>query len=104
MVLFTWEHDYTRLDGPAVRQFEHVFLARGPRREPVGDLADSHALDGILRWRWWPLDELARADEPLWPPQLPSLLSRLQVEGPPAEPVELGYVGNEGLKVRHLGA
>jgi hypothetical protein len=26
--------------------------------------------------RWWPLDELARCDEPVWPNELPTLVRR----------------------------
>lgn len=91
-VLCLWEHDFTRAGVP-VRQHEHIFLAHAPRRDPVGDLAASHAEDGILRWRWWSPEELADAGEPLWPPQLPELLADLRRNGPPATPVDLGFVG-----------
>ncbi|MFE9999620.1 NUDIX domain-containing protein [Streptomyces avermitilis] len=33
--LCTWEHDFTRAGVP-VRQLEHIYVARGPRRDPVG--------------------------------------------------------------------
>ncbi|MGA5699994.1 NUDIX hydrolase [Peterkaempfera bronchialis] len=90
-VWFSWEHDYTRAGVP-VRQYEQVFLAQGPRRDPVGDLAAAHAEDGILRGRWWTPADLAGDTEPLWPPQLPALLARLRDEGPPSAPVDLGHV------------
>ncbi|MFF3289674.1 NUDIX hydrolase [Streptomyces sp. NPDC003023] len=91
-LLCTWEHDFTRAGVP-VRQHEHIYLARGPRREPTGDVAAAHAEDRILRRRWWTPDELAGAAEALWPPQLPSLLAGLP-EGRllPPEPVNLGFV------------
>ncbi|MFC8370399.1 NUDIX hydrolase [Streptomyces sp. NPDC057239] len=92
-VLCLWEHDFTRAGVP-VRQSEHVFLARGPRRDLTGDLAAAHAEDRILRWRWWSPEELAGDTEPLWPPQLPELLARVRRDGPPVEPVDLGYVKN----------
>jgi 8-oxo-dGTP pyrophosphatase MutT (NUDIX family) len=41
------EHDFTR-NGVPVRQHEHIFLAHGPHRDPVGDLTGSHAADKIL--------------------------------------------------------
>ncbi|WP_107081826.1 NUDIX hydrolase [Streptomyces sp. SBT349] len=75
-LLCTWQHDYTR-DGIPVRQHEHAFAARGPRREPVGDLLAAHAADRILGWRWWPREELRTMAEALRPPQLPALLDRL---------------------------
>ncbi|MGW7293515.1 NUDIX domain-containing protein [Streptomyces xiamenensis] len=84
-LLCTWEHDFTRAGVP-VRQHEHIWLAAGPRREPIGDLTAAHAQDAILRWRWWTPRELAGATEALWPPQLPAWLGR-----PPAG-IDLGYV------------
>ncbi|WP_052850210.1 NUDIX hydrolase [Streptomyces avicenniae] len=92
--LFLWEHDYTREDVP-VRQRERVYLAYGPRRDPLGDLTAAHEADGILRWRWWSPAELAAADEALWPPQLPALLDGLRRDGLPAVPVDLGFVPND---------
>ncbi|TDC26667.1 NUDIX domain-containing protein [Streptomyces sp. 8K308] len=87
-VLCTWIHDFTRAGVP-VRQHEVIFLAHGPRREPIGDLTASHAGDGILAWRWWsPTDLSDPAAEPVWPPRLRQLLA----EGPPRPPVDLGYV------------
>ncbi|MEV1012074.1 NUDIX domain-containing protein [Streptomyces sp. NPDC049881] len=91
--LCLWEHDYTRAGVP-VRQRERIYLAYGPRREPVGDLTAAHAEDGILRWRWWSPAELAVADEALWPPQLPQVLDALRADGPPAVPADFGYVPN----------
>ncbi|MFE5396295.1 GNAT family N-acetyltransferase [Streptomyces sp. NPDC056568] len=74
-LLCTWEHDFTHLSVGPVRQHEHVYVARGPRREPTGPgLAAAHAADGILTWRWWTRKELAGASEPLWPPDLARLL------------------------------
>ncbi|MFD4950095.1 MULTISPECIES: hypothetical protein [unclassified Streptomyces] len=78
--------------GVPVRQHEHVFLAHGPRRDPVGDLAAAHAADKILRWRWWSPEELSGDTEPLWPPQLPELLADVRGRGAPVRPVDLGYV------------
>ncbi|MGW3656120.1 NUDIX hydrolase [Streptomyces sp. NPDC005151] len=92
-VLCLWEHDFTRAGVP-VRQHEYIFLAHGPRRDPVGDLAASHAADKILRWRWWSPDDLSGDSEPLWPPQLPELLADVRKDGAPATPIDLGYVRN----------
>jgi ADP-ribose pyrophosphatase YjhB (NUDIX family) len=85
-LLCTWEHDYTR-SGVPVRQHEHIFLGRGPRREPAGDLTAAHEEDGILAWRWWTPGELAGGGEAVWPPQLPGLLAASA-----GRPVHLGYV------------
>ncbi|MFJ2832818.1 GNAT family N-acetyltransferase [Streptomyces sp. NPDC087263] len=76
-LLCAWEHDFTRAGVP-VRQNDHIYVARGPRRDPVGDhLGVSHTEEGILGWRWWTPQELAASPEPLWPPRLPSLLAEL---------------------------
>lgn len=91
-LLFTWKHDYCRLGVP-VRQHEHVFVARGPLRDPIGDLTIAHAEDGIVRWRWWPLEELPACPEKLLPPQLPDLVtSVLRADPHMPEPMDLGYV------------
>jgi 8-oxo-dGTP pyrophosphatase MutT (NUDIX family) len=88
--LWRWEHDYTR-NGVPVRQLERVFCGSGPHRQPTGDLSSAHEEDGILRWRWWSPADLDVAAEPLWPPQLPDLLSELRRDGAPAVPIDLGY-------------
>ncbi|MEU3983031.1 bifunctional GNAT family N-acetyltransferase/NUDIX hydrolase [Streptomyces sp. NPDC026672] len=73
-LLCTWEHDFTHGSTP-VHQHEHVYVTRGPRREPTGpQLAAAHAADGILTWRWWTRAELAAEAEPVWPPDLARLL------------------------------
>ncbi|MFI8948097.1 GNAT family N-acetyltransferase [Streptomyces sp. NPDC053750] len=85
-LLCTWEHDFTHLTVGPVRQHEHIYVARGPRREPTGPhLAAAHAADGILTWRWWTRKELAEAPEPLWPPDLARLLDAFEAPGAPGE-------------------
>jgi ADP-ribose pyrophosphatase YjhB (NUDIX family) len=93
--LCRWEHDYTR-DGVPVRQTEAIFLAEGPRRDPQGDLTESHQLDGILATRWWTPGALADSQALFWPPNLPELVARVRTEGAPVEPVELGYTADPG--------
>ncbi|QFR02704.1 GNAT family N-acetyltransferase [Streptomyces phaeolivaceus] len=74
--LCSWEHDFTRAD-ILVRQYDHIYAARGPRREPVGGLLTAaRAAEGILTWRWWtPADLADPTAEPVWPPELPRLLA-----------------------------
>ena len=94
-LLCTWEHDFCR-QGVPVRQHEHIYLARGPRREPTDEVAAMHRADQILGWRWWTPAELTATTEALWPPQLPVLLSRLRAaDGDTLPPVDFGYVPNE---------
>lgn len=91
--LCTWSHDYTR-DGVPVRQSETIFLASGPRRDLEGDLRESHRVDGILAVRWWTPNALAESKAVFWPPNLPELVARARREGPPAQPLDLGYTEN----------
>lgn len=88
-----WSHDYTR-DGVPVRQTETHYLAAGPRRDPSGDLRESHALDGILATRWWTPGALDESHAVFWPPALPQLVARIRREGAPDELVDYGYVPN----------
>ncbi|WP_443046717.1 GNAT family N-acetyltransferase [Streptomyces sp. DSM 40750] len=79
--LCDWEHDFTRADIP-VRQHDHIYVTRGPRREPVGGLlAAARAEEGILAWRWWTRQELTEAEEAVWPPALPQLLTEFEGSG-----------------------
>ncbi|BFV59260.1 hypothetical protein KCMC57_up43640 [Kitasatospora sp. CMC57] len=98
-LLCTWEHDFT-WHGTPVRQSEHIYLGRGPRRGPVGDVSEMHLADGILDWRWWTPEELASsAADPFWPPTLPELLAAVRSDWlagrGPETPVHLGYVPNQ---------
>ncbi|MFE0807122.1 GNAT family N-acetyltransferase [Streptomyces sp. NPDC058848] len=91
-LLCTWEHDFTHLSVGPVRQYEHIYVTRGPRREPTGPhLAASHAQDGILTWKWWTREDLAGSPDPLWPPDLARLLDAFEaseVSEPPEVPGE----------------
>ncbi|WP_326581799.1 bifunctional GNAT family N-acetyltransferase/NUDIX hydrolase [Streptomyces sp. NBC_00481] len=96
--LCTWSHDFTRADAP-VRQHDDIYVARGPRREPVGGLlAASRAEEGILAWRWWTRAELVAQAEPVWPPELARLLAEFEAaaeaENPPAPPADLTEAEN----------
>jgi len=91
--LWRWEHDYTR-SGVPTRQSEVIFQGAGPLRDPIGDLTESYALDGIKTTHWWTPAELAASTELFWPPRLSDLLAELREDGPPAVPVDLGYVPN----------
>jgi ADP-ribose pyrophosphatase YjhB (NUDIX family)/GNAT superfamily N-acetyltransferase len=78
-LLCVWEHDFP-YHGVPVRQYEHVYLARAPRRDLTGDLAGAHAADAILAWRWWTLEELAATEETVWPPRLARLVADATAE------------------------
>ena len=82
-LLCTWEHDFTRAGVP-VRQHEHIYVARGPHREPNSRSAAARAEEGILAWRWRSPQELAASGDAVWPPQLARLLVELESPGPSA--------------------
>ncbi|WP_018548390.1 bifunctional GNAT family N-acetyltransferase/NUDIX hydrolase [Streptomyces sp. LaPpAH-108] len=73
-LLGTWEHDFTRAGIP-VRQHEHLYLTHGPHRTPTAPALAAHTTEGILAWHWWNITELTKCDEPVWPPDLHTLLS-----------------------------
>ncbi len=79
-LLCTWVHDFTH-QGVPTRQYENVYVAYGPLRDPVPESPGQH-------WRWLSLAELDAVREPVWPPQLADLL---RVDR--REPVHLGFVG-----------
>jgi ADP-ribose pyrophosphatase YjhB (NUDIX family) len=91
--LCRWEHDYTRAGVPT-RQTEAIYLAEGPRREVEGDLTESHQLDGIMATRWWTPGALEESQALFWPANLPELVARVRRQGPPEQPIELGYTPN----------
>jgi 8-oxo-dGTP pyrophosphatase MutT (NUDIX family) len=90
-LLWRWQHHFTRFGRPTCQR-EHIYLGRGPVRDPVGDLTRSHAADEILEWRWWSKADLWTTDVPLWPPQLSQLLHQLPRSGPPVAPLDLGDI------------
>ncbi|MFJ3792120.1 NUDIX hydrolase [Kitasatospora sp. NPDC090091] len=97
-LLCTWEHDFT-WHGIRVRQHEHIYLASGPHRGPVGDVSAVHTADLILDWRWWTPSDLADPDaDALWPPRLPELLADVRdgwlSDRREPVPVHLGYIPN----------
>ena len=69
-------------DGHLVRQHERLYLARTdrPRREITGVEA-MHASDGIAAWRWWTLEEIDTAAEPVWPDGLAGIVRAALTDG-----------------------
>lgn len=61
--------------GQMVRQHERLYLARThqPRR-PITGVDAMHAADGIAAWRWWTLEEIDSAAEPVWPDGLADIV------------------------------
>jgi len=95
--LWTWEHDFA-FDGRPVRQRETYFLAR------TDDLTlpaqDPDPVDGILTRRWSSLEELDRAPEPVWPPDLTTRLADVMNPSAWADPPFARASGRSGCRIR----
>jgi ADP-ribose pyrophosphatase YjhB (NUDIX family) len=48
------------------------------------------AIENVLSWDWWTLEEIDASDEAIWPSELGSLVRSLLAGGPPAEPIPIG--------------
>jgi len=65
-------------DGRWYRQEQEFFAVRvGPEARVHTAGFDAEELRSIDGYRWWSVDELAAADEPIYPPDLPDLLRRV---------------------------
>ncbi len=83
-----WRRARFTFRGLTLEQTERWFLARiaalDPPDTPSGDA-------GTRGMRWWTLSELAATSEQLAPARFADELARLLRDGPPAEPVDVGY-------------
>jgi 8-oxo-dGTP pyrophosphatase MutT (NUDIX family) len=84
-------HDVFEWRGVLLEVQERWYLTRVP---DVFDLDiggwTPEEREDIIDHRWWSLDELATATEPLVPRALATLVRELLRDGAPAEPVEVG--------------
>jgi TDG/mug DNA glycosylase family protein len=72
-------------------QRERVYLVHAPALEPAPELTwDELREEGMTGVRWWTLDELAATEERFTPRRLPDLIRDLLVQGPPADPLDVG--------------
>ena len=72
-------------------QVERYYLLRVPAFEPTPGLtwAELNA-EYVTAVRWWSQDELEATDAEFAPRHLPRLVRELILEGPPAEPLDVG--------------
>jgi hypothetical protein len=84
--VFTWR-------GVQLGQRERLwFLARVSRFEPSSDaMTETEKLD-LKECRWWTLQELEAAAEPLTPRELAARLWSLLADGPPRHPIQIGII------------
>ena len=72
-------------------QTERLYLVRTSSFEPAPGLSwEALRREGMNAVRWWTLDELEAAETLFSPRRLPLLLRRLILDGPPAEPIDVG--------------
>jgi 8-oxo-dGTP pyrophosphatase MutT (NUDIX family) len=72
-------------------QTERFYLVRTPAFEPASRLSWEQLRDeGMTAVRWWEPDELEAAETLFAPRRLPALVRELVVNGPPAEPLDVG--------------
>lgn len=84
---WVWWRDVTfPFRGVWLRQRERWYLTRGEADATAAPLDDA----GTDEARWWRLEELRAATDPLAPARLADHLERLLVDGPPDAPVDVG--------------
>jgi 8-oxo-dGTP pyrophosphatase MutT (NUDIX family) len=72
-------------------QVERFYVVRAPAFEPTPRLTwEQLRLEGMTAVRWWELDELEATQTTFAPRRLPTLVRELLLQGPPAEPVDVG--------------
>ena len=72
-------------------QTERFYLVRTAVFDPAPRLTWEQLRDeGVTAVRWWTPEELEAADAVFAPRRLPSLVRTLVVEGPPANPIDVG--------------
>jgi 8-oxo-dGTP pyrophosphatase MutT (NUDIX family) len=73
-------------------QSERYYLVRVQAFDPAPNLTwEQLREEGMTGVRWWTLDELEAAETLFAPRRLPALLRSLLEEGPPPEPVDVGF-------------
>jgi 8-oxo-dGTP pyrophosphatase MutT (NUDIX family) len=83
-----WRREHTfDWAGKRVSQREQYHIVLVARFEPrMSDVLEMQVVD---YFRWWPVEELARASERLTPLALAEILARYLTQGPPVEPPEV---------------
>jgi ADP-ribose pyrophosphatase YjhB (NUDIX family) len=79
--------------GPYDGQRERIFLVRTPAFEPRPALsAEELVAEHVRDVRWWTLEQLEQEQEAAFVPlDLPARLRGLLADGPPEEPIEVGF-------------
>lgn len=83
-----WRRQHTfNWNGKRICQLEQYHVVDVPRFEPM--MSDAQEMMTLDRFHWWPVVELARANEPLVPLSLAEIILRYLENGPPAAPLDV---------------
>lgn len=85
-----WRRDHTyQFDGRVLQVHEEWLLHRVDHFQPVPAQLTEHESRSIVGFRWWPLPELAKSAETVFPPQLGNLTRDLLITGLPRTPIDI---------------
>jgi 8-oxo-dGTP pyrophosphatase MutT (NUDIX family) len=83
-----WRRQHTfDWGGERICQYERFYIVRVSRFEPK--MSDAIEAQVLQQFRWWPVSELAEAEERLTPLALATIVSRYLSQGPPRAPLEV---------------
>ncbi|UED83520.1 NUDIX hydrolase [Streptomyces profundus] len=86
-----WTGGFADLGWRAGRFEDHFFLLRVDRHEVDTRHMERHERTTLAEHRWWPVDALATAEEPIVPLGVAPLVTDLLAGRLPAEPVRLPW-------------
>jgi 8-oxo-dGTP pyrophosphatase MutT (NUDIX family) len=90
-LVWTRTHEMPFGSGRWDGQRERYYVVRTERVEPAPGLPwPALRAEGMTAVRWWTPEELQAASELFAPRRLPSLVRELILNGPPAEPMDVG--------------
>jgi 8-oxo-dGTP pyrophosphatase MutT (NUDIX family) len=91
-LIWTRRHEMPLAGGRWDGQSERYYLVRVPAFDPAPHLTwEQLREEGMTAVRWWTLDELEAAETLFAPRRLPALVRSLVEEGPPPEPLDVGF-------------
>jgi 8-oxo-dGTP diphosphatase len=86
------EHIFRNPLGAYDGQRERYYLVRSGRFEPEPHLsAEQLRAEYVFGVRWWTIDEIEASDAAFAPTRLSELLRSLLADGPPDEPIDVGF-------------
>ena len=86
------EHLFENPLGSYDGQRERCYLVRSGRFEPQPHLSPEQLrAEYVVGVRWWTIDEIETSDAAFAPTRLAELLRSLLADGPPDEPIDVGF-------------